>query len=69
MATAVAYDPENEEVVESPYSAELGARPLLLDTTIRDLPSRTTIDVQETLIDEILSIIQKVFFSSYSPSQ
>ena len=54
VATAVAFDPVLLQEVESPYSSELGASPLLLDTAIADLPARTTLDVQQSYIQEIL---------------
>jgi len=54
VVTALAFDSANSVMVESPYSAELGDKPLLIDTSVTDLPARTTLDVQESLIDEIL---------------
>ena len=54
VATAVAFDSTSQKQVESIYSAELGTNPLLLDTTIRDLPARNTVDIQASLIDQIL---------------
>ncbi len=54
VVTAIAFDPVLLQQVESPYGAELGASPLLLDTSIRDLPSRTTLDIQESYIREVL---------------
>jgi len=56
VATAVAFDTSSQKQVESIYSAELGAEPLLIDTSIRDLPSRTTVDVQASYIDQVLQI-------------
>ena len=54
VVTAVGFDNTLQQQVESSYSAELGAAPILLDTSIRDLPGRTTVDVQESYIQEIL---------------
>ena len=54
VVTAVAFDPTLLQQVESPYSGELGAAPLVLTTNITDLPSRTTSDVQQSYITEIL---------------
>jgi len=56
VVTAVGFDPINLQQVESPFSAELGAIPIILDTSIRDLPSRTTSDIQQSLIEQILSV-------------
>lgn len=55
VVTAVGFDQINLQQVESPYSAELGALPIILDTTIRDLPIRTTNDVQQSLIEQLLT--------------
>jgi len=55
VVTAVAFDIILQQQIESPFSAELGASPLLLDTSIRDLALRTTSDVQETFINQIIS--------------
>lgn len=60
VVTAVAFDTINQVQVESIYSAELGAAPLLLDTAIRDLPSRTTVDIQASYIDQILQVNPEV---------
>lgn len=54
VVTAVAFDNSLQQQVESAYSSELGASPLLLDTTLRELPARTTFDIQKSYIDEIL---------------
>jgi len=54
VVTAVAFDITAQKQVESIYSAELGAEPLLLDTSVRDLPIRTTMDIQESYINQIL---------------
>lgn len=56
VVTAIGFDPINLQQVESPYSAELGAFPIILDTSIRDLPSRTTSDIQQSLIEQILTV-------------
>jgi len=60
VATAVAFDTTSQKQVESIYSAELGAEPLLLDTSIRDLPARTTVDIQASYIDQVLQINPEV---------
>lgn len=54
VTTAVAYDTGLQQQVESVYSSELGAAPLLLDTSLKDLPLRTTLSVQDSYIKEIL---------------
>ena len=55
VVTAVAFDNVLQQQVESPYSSELGSNPLLLDTSVRDLQLRTTADVQQSYIDQILT--------------
>jgi len=60
VTTAVAFDTIAQKQVESIYSAELGAEPLLLDTAIRDLPARTTVDIQESYINQVLQINPEV---------
>lgn len=55
VVTAVGFDPLTLQEVESPYSGELGTAPIILDTSIRDLKIRTTTDVQQSYIDEILT--------------
>lgn len=41
VVTGLYYDPTNNVEVETPYSQEVLGSPLVLDTTIRDLPGRT----------------------------
>ena len=60
VVTAVAFDIISQKQVESIYSAELGAEPLLLDTAIRDLPARTTVDIQASYIDQVLQINSEI---------
>lgn len=55
VVTAVGFDNVLLQQVESPFSAELGTTPLILDTSIRDLPLRTTTDVQQSYIDQVLT--------------
>ena len=54
VVTAVAFDPVLQTQTESSYSAELGASPLTIDISLRDLPTRTTLDVQQSYIGNIL---------------
>ena len=60
VVTAVAFDPILQIQVESSYSSELSAAPLLIDTAIKDLPLRTTLDVQTSAIDSILIADSKI---------
>lgn len=56
VVTAVAFDPILQQQVESNYSAELGAAPILIDTSVKDLPLRQTIDIQQTYIEDVLKV-------------
>lgn len=56
VVTAVGFDPDTLQQVESAYSGEVGASPVILDTSIRDLTVRSTTDVQQSYIDQILSV-------------
>lgn len=54
VMTALFFDPETSEEIETPYSQEIPGSPLILDTTIRDLPGRTALQIQTDYIREIL---------------
>lgn len=54
VVTAVAFDRDLLVQTESSYSAELGAAPLIIDVSLRDLPSRSTLDVQQSYIGSVL---------------
>lgn len=60
IVTAIGFDPNTQQQVESPFSGELGTTPLILDTSIRDLSIRKTVDIQQSYIDQILSINRDV---------
>lgn len=54
VVTAVAYDPVLKQQVESMYSSELPGLPLILDATVKEIPPRTTVDIQQSYIAAIL---------------
>lgn len=53
VVTAVAFDPILQQQVESPFSAEVSGKPLILDTEIRLLEKRERFDIKASLIDTI----------------
>jgi hypothetical protein len=53
VITAVGYDPRTKEYVESRYSSELVGLPLVIDTTIKDMPIRSR---QDIILSEIRNI-------------
>jgi uncharacterized phage protein gp47/JayE len=56
VVTAVYYDPATSQETETPYSQEVLGAPLILDTTLRDLPGR----VQLQVVLDYVSAIQRV---------
>ncbi len=56
VVAGVYYDPTTSTEFETPYSQEILGAPLILDTTIRDLPGRTQLQV----ILDFVSAIQRV---------
>jgi len=45
VVTALYYDPDSQQQIETPYSQEVLGTPLVLDTAIRDLPTRTQLQI------------------------
>lgn len=56
VITGVFFDPTSNSEFETPYSQEVVGKPLVIDTTIRDLESRT----QRSIVVDFLSAIQRV---------
>lgn len=56
VVTAVYYDPTLGQEVETPYSQEVLGQPLVLDTTIRDLPGRTFLQIVTSYIDAVQKV-------------
>lgn len=54
VVSAVAFDTDLQVQTESSYSAELGASPLIIDISLRDLPTRSTLDIQQSYIGTVL---------------
>lgn len=53
VATGVYYDPTTSTEVETPYSQEVLGAPLIIDTTIRDLPGRTQTQIATDYINAV----------------
>ncbi|GAG04898.1 unnamed protein product, partial [marine sediment metagenome] len=60
VVTAVGYDPVLREEVESVYSGEISGLPQFIDTSLRDLPPRTELDVLTTQISRILEVNDQI---------
>lgn len=56
VVTAVYYDPALGYEVETPYSQEVLGQPLVLDTTIRDLPGRTWLQIVTSYVDAVIRV-------------
>jgi hypothetical protein len=56
VVTGVYWDPSNQAEFETPFSQEVLGTPLVIDTTIRDLPGRT----QSQVAVDYLTAIQRV---------
>jgi len=53
--TGVYYDPSTSTEIETPYSQEVLGQPLVLDTTLRDLPGRNRLQV---ITDYVTAIVR-----------
>jgi hypothetical protein len=60
VVTGVYYDPTLGQEVETPYSQEVVGQPLVLDTTIRDLPGRTFLQIVIDYITAVQRVNQTV---------
>lgn len=54
--TAVYYDPSISTEVETPYSQEVLGQPLVLDTTLRDLPGRSRLQIVTDYVTAIVRV-------------
>jgi hypothetical protein len=54
VVTSVFFDPINKQLVESSYSEELAAKPVVIDTQIKQIDQRTEGDFRVSIIDQIL---------------
>lgn len=60
VVTGVYYDPDTNTEVESPYSQEVLGSPLVIDTSIRELPVRSQFQIQTDFINAILSVNREI---------
>jgi hypothetical protein len=56
VVTGVYFDPTTNIEIETPFSQEVLGSPLVIDTTIRDLPGRTQSEIVTAYIDAILTV-------------
>lgn len=56
VVTGVYFNPATTTEIETPYSQEVLGSPLIIDTTIRDLPPRTATNVAEDYMDAVLRV-------------
>jgi hypothetical protein len=60
VVTAVYYDPTQRIEFETPYSQEILGKPLIIDTTLRDLPDRTQLQVSLSFLDAIQRVNEEI---------
>lgn len=60
VVTGVYYDPGDNVEVESPYSQEVLGSPLVIDTTIRDLPQRNQFQVTTDFIRAVERVNKEI---------
>jgi hypothetical protein len=60
VVTAIYYDPLSATEIESPFSQEVLGSPLTIDTSVRDLPPRTQIQVVRDYTNAILRVNQQI---------
>lgn len=60
VVTGVYYDPSDNVEIESPYSQEVLGSPLILDTSIRDLPQRNQFQVTTDFIRAIERVNREI---------
>lgn len=58
--TAVYYDPDTGIEIETPYSPEVLGAPLVLDTTLRDLPGRSLLQIQTDYLSAVLEVNREI---------
>lgn len=60
VVTAVYYDSTLNQLIETPYSQEVLGQPLVLDTTVRDLPGRTELQIVVDYINAVLRVNSEI---------
>jgi len=60
VVTSVYYDATQRMEFETPYSQEILGKPLIIDTTIRDLPDRTQLQVTLNFLDAIKRVNEEI---------
>lgn len=60
VVTGLYYDDANNVEVETPYSQEIQGTPLVLDTTIRDLPERSRAAIAISFMDQVVALNSKI---------
>lgn len=60
VATSVYYDETSGEEYESPYSQEILGKPLVIDTTLKDLPGRTQLQIVVNYLDAIQRVNEEI---------
>lgn len=58
--TGVYFDPTTSTEIETPFSQEVLGQPLVLDTTIRDLPGRARLQIVQDYVTAIVRVNQLV---------
>jgi len=56
VVTGIYFDPTTNTEVETPYSQEILGTPLVIDTTIRDLPGRTQAQIVTDYVTAVLRV-------------
>jgi hypothetical protein len=60
VVTAVYYDPNTSTEIETPFSQEVLGAPLIIDTTIRDLPGRTQTQIVIDYMNAVLRVNSEI---------
>lgn len=60
VVSGVYYDPTTGQEIESPFSQEVVGLPLVIDTGIRDLPGRTSLQIQTDFINLVQRVDKEV---------
>lgn len=78
VITAISYDPETNQHVESAYSSELVGIPLVISTNLREIPTRDQTDIARDYISSIIrnsdnkvsvipgSVVRDIFIDPFS---
>jgi hypothetical protein len=60
VVTGVYYDPVTNTEIETPYSQEVLGTPLIIDTTIRDLPGRRQLEIVTDYMNAVLRVNSEI---------